>query len=235
MIISNLSGNTGEQLLYNCSFSWHWVSADCIESEWTFSTGFLLFLLPLHPHPPQRILCSTSALAMFEPGLGSCCRLDWGERGMEGWKAGEKREKEKWERGLDRWEERKRERQIKYNFPTINRYEETFSNSWIPWDLYDTEHHSQHQWQWGEVAGLFTDWENTQLLTSQHLEAVHKQFMKRNKNTLIVKCKKHLPWSSHSLRNSYWINLLYIVMISNSQYRSLRRNVLIVSAQTQHV
>lgn len=70
------------------------VSVDCIESEWTASPVFFfssssLPLLP-RPHPPQRILCSTSALAMFEPGLGSCCRLDWGERGMEGWKRGRK-------------------------------------------------------------------------------------------------------------------------------------------------
>lgn len=33
------------------------------------------FSLPL---PRQRILCSTSVLAMCEQGLGSCCRLDWG-------------------------------------------------------------------------------------------------------------------------------------------------------------
>lgn len=50
--------------------------------------------------PPrlQRILCSTSALAMFEPGLGSCCRLDWGETGQreDGGRRGERREDEEW-------------------------------------------------------------------------------------------------------------------------------------------
>lgn len=43
-IISNLVENTGEQLHYKRSFTWHFVTVDCIESEWTASATT--------PHPP---------------------------------------------------------------------------------------------------------------------------------------------------------------------------------------
>lgn len=74
MIISKLFGNNSKQLVNNCSSVDFFSSVDCIESEWTDSPCFLLFLFSLLPLPPQRILCSTSALAMLEPWMGSCCR-----------------------------------------------------------------------------------------------------------------------------------------------------------------
>lgn len=49
MIISNLLGNNDKQLICNCSLGWLFFSVDCVESEWTTSPGFLLFLLPLLP------------------------------------------------------------------------------------------------------------------------------------------------------------------------------------------
>lgn len=69
----------GEQLVYNCGFTLLFFFLPLIALKVndlpTLFFFVLLFLLP-RARPPQRILCSTSALAMFEPGLGSCCRLD---------------------------------------------------------------------------------------------------------------------------------------------------------------
>lgn len=115
-------------------------SVDCIESERTASPAFLLPPIFPHPRPPQRILCSTSALAMFEPGLGSCCRLDWGERGMEGWAVGRG-----WG-GENTGRKKCKETQIKYSF----RLEP-------PENAHHTHHQCQRQQQWGLMI-LLTDW-----------------------------------------------------------------------------
>lgn len=90
------------------------------------ASGLFIFL------PLQRILCSTAVLAMCEPGLGSCCRLDWRETRIEDRRArcvGLEIMRKKEDKKMSERQQKEKEEETIGTYSNINKYQYGKSNS----------------------------------------------------------------------------------------------------------